>query len=474
MGQQGTYPIGARTLVDTDTLTGVVTGTTADVPLATLSTYMATKAQPGGTSFANFVLNHTTPDRRVTFTDTAPLGWNTVPSRKTVDFEFLSTTFFADNPTNHFAVVTRCDTDVLATDVRGAGAILGDLTWTGFNGDQAKFTPTTIIESWSRPSVALQRYLWPETTGPRNALLADGIRYRWVIETTVQPNTAGVYIRYRLYRQAQPTTKLAWDLLVDTGDVLDAFNTSDMTKQGLTFGIAFPDAATAWQLSVQNLKVTWGPCGEVAPDNSATLSKYGADLQGDLNFIGSSRTVGVTSSGAATTWTKVQSNVANTATSWMILPNGSATISNMLAVNSSNLAGAYQAATYGMSGATALLETFNSGSTDPQLGVNIGAANRVGTFKATGLNILGGSRDIGQLLAFNAGTINWGGANSSNFCLTAAQNMENYCTQYYIRDYLFAVTGFTLTQCDAIEVALRPLYSLFSYVVKDLQNKKVL
>lgn len=40
MAQQGTYPIGVRVLANSDTLTGVVTGTTADVPLSALKTYI--------------------------------------------------------------------------------------------------------------------------------------------------------------------------------------------------------------------------------------------------------------------------------------------------------------------------------------------------------------------------------------------------------------------------------------------------
>lgn len=40
MAAQGSYPIGSRTLAGTDTLTGVVTGNTADVPLATLVSYV--------------------------------------------------------------------------------------------------------------------------------------------------------------------------------------------------------------------------------------------------------------------------------------------------------------------------------------------------------------------------------------------------------------------------------------------------
>jgi hypothetical protein len=42
MGQQGSYPIGGRTLAGGDTLTGVVTGATADVPLTKLGAFLGT------------------------------------------------------------------------------------------------------------------------------------------------------------------------------------------------------------------------------------------------------------------------------------------------------------------------------------------------------------------------------------------------------------------------------------------------
>lgn len=48
MAQQGSYPIGSRTLALTDTATGVVTGSTADIPLSAivaLSWSGATNAQ---------------------------------------------------------------------------------------------------------------------------------------------------------------------------------------------------------------------------------------------------------------------------------------------------------------------------------------------------------------------------------------------------------------------------------------------
>lgn len=41
MAMQGQYPIGNRTLSTTDTVTGVVTGATADIPLSLIQAFIA-------------------------------------------------------------------------------------------------------------------------------------------------------------------------------------------------------------------------------------------------------------------------------------------------------------------------------------------------------------------------------------------------------------------------------------------------
>lgn len=465
-------------------LTKTITFLTGAPPIGTNNicarygnTFVVATTQPyGGVTIPNFTMTAATPDMRVPFPSTSPAAWNVGPGRKTVDFEFLSTSFFAANPGAHVAIVTRCDTSNLAVRHPGAGVIFGDMTWSGFNGDEAKFEPTTQLESWSIPNVPLQRFIWPESTGPRNAVLADGVRYRMIIETTVQPNTAGVYMRYRLYRQAQPVTKLAWDLLVDTGDVLDYSNVSDMTQQGLVFGAVFLDNLSAWALDFQNIKVTWGPCGNVINDNSACLSKYGAELAGDMNIHGLARrhrfaTVGGPSLTDAYTF---QSLTVNGATTLVMKPNGTSTNAGTLYSNNSSSATTYQALVVGMNGADGLLETFGYAAGNPNLGVNIGAANRVATFKPTGLNMLGGSKDIGQLIGWSAGLTNWGGPNATTLSTTGTLDMDNFCLPAYIKNFLITYYGVPTNTADGIEVAIRPLYSMFSYLVKNLQDKKVI
>lgn len=50
--QQGNYPIGSRVLAGTDTVTGVVTGATADIPISAIAAYVAKNGNNGGTTAA--------------------------------------------------------------------------------------------------------------------------------------------------------------------------------------------------------------------------------------------------------------------------------------------------------------------------------------------------------------------------------------------------------------------------------------
>jgi len=54
MAQQGKYPIGSRTLAGTDTLTGVVAGATADLPVSQLTTFIAGPASTLVQSLASY------------------------------------------------------------------------------------------------------------------------------------------------------------------------------------------------------------------------------------------------------------------------------------------------------------------------------------------------------------------------------------------------------------------------------------
>lgn len=455
-------------------VTPMVGGEIVDVigfPLATVTQVAPILSAPlGGTTVANFSLDLATPNQRVEIADTIPAGWGVGAGRQTVSFDLISNNFFALNPGAHAGAVLRCDTAIISTSARGQAWVFGNAT--GFAGP-SDLNPTPMAETIYNNLLGLStpgNYTWSNSDGARSkGGMLDGVPYRVVIDST-KTNEGQRYIRYRMW--SRPVSNGPFVPEVDTGDILDHNNLADLTKTGLVFFYVFHSGVGGWSLNYSNVKVTWGPAESSVPDQTIKLSRYGAELEGNLNFIGNGRKVNVTSNGAVTNWTYVQNKNANQATSWMTIPNGSSTTSNFTSLNSSTPGTSYRAATYGMQGTIALLETFHSGQADPQIGVNIGAANRVATFKTTGLNILGGSKDIGQVIGY--ASYGWGGANASAYATGTGIDVDNMCLQYTIRNYLASGGALTSTQGDYIEVVLRPLWSLVSYLVKNLQDKKVI
>ena len=443
-------------------------------PLSTVTQVAPILSAPlGGTTLANFSMNLATPDQRVTFADTVPAGWGVGAGRQTVSFDIICNNFFSLNPNAHAGAVLRLETATVGVTPRGQAWIFGNTS--GFPYGPSDLVPTPMAETIYNGLGGLStagNYTWANSDGARSkGGMLDGVSYRVVIDST-KTNEGQRYLRYRMW--SRPVSNGPYVPEVDTGDILDHNTVADLTQTGLTFFYVFNSGVGGWSIDYSNIKVTWGPAESSVPDQTIKLSRFGAELEGNLNFIGNGRKVNVTSNGTVTNWTYVQNKNANQATSWSTWPNGSSTTSNFTSLNSSTPGTSYRAATYGMSGTTALLETFHSGQADPQLGVNIGAANRVATFKTTGINVLGGSKDIGQSVGFGAGITNWGGANANTFATTATNDIDNYCTQYFIRNFINAYSGMPLTQADAVEIAIRPLYCLMSYVVKNLLDKKVI
>lgn len=50
MAEQGSYPLNGRTLANTDTVTGVVSGQTADIPLGILASFIGANTPGSGPS----------------------------------------------------------------------------------------------------------------------------------------------------------------------------------------------------------------------------------------------------------------------------------------------------------------------------------------------------------------------------------------------------------------------------------------
>lgn len=422
----------------------------------------------GGVTVANFTLDQASLNHRHEIPDTNPLGWNALPSRMTADFEFTCNNYFTYNPGGHVAIVMRQDMDIVMTQVSGNGAIFGNLTWSGFAGDQALFERTSMIETWNPALGVGERWIFPNTTGPRNLQMVDGTKYRMVVESTVSVDMRR-YARYRLYKYAG-ATKNGWDLLVDTGDVLDHNDDADFTKSGFIFGHVSGENLGTWSIDFANIKVTWGPPGNIVSDNQAQLSKFGADLSGDLTFVGNARRIQAPFNAGPSLVNSLtfQSADANTATTLVAKPNGTSTTANFLFSNNSSSASTYGAVTFGMSNTVGLIESFGYSASNPEIGVNVGAGTRIATFKATGIQVLNAATLVGPVSASMTGMNSIGGSNAVSFAASAF-NFDTTCADGTIRTYMSA----TPTNVQ-IEQVVRPLYCFLSCLLAELRNRKVI
>jgi hypothetical protein len=240
----------------------------------------------GGIAIPDFTINQSTPDSRVFFADTNPAGWNAGAGRMTVRFDLVPVNYFAANPNGHLAVVLRQQLDSVATAVRGQGVAIGNAT--GFPNGSSDLNPTPLLETFfnslaGTPGGAAN-YLWPNSEGARSLPMVDGQTYRFIIDST-KMNDGLRYLRYRMYRYISATQ--SWRAEVDTGDVLDHNVWAELTQTGLLFGDVFrSNLVGGWALNFYQVGVFWGPAQAPTSDQTIKLSRYGAQLEGNLKFVG--------------------------------------------------------------------------------------------------------------------------------------------------------------------------------------------
>lgn len=267
------------------------------------------------TTHPSVVFNNSTPvtDRHVA-TPAATSGFNLTSGRMDVAFDFTSTNYFTQNPGGHFAVVLRCDTDLIETQVRGQGVAIGHIAGAY---EAAAHYPLVQAETWFAgvgPASPPQRFLIPGTETLPSKTLVDGVPYRFIISSIVQPN-GNRYIRYVLYKWN--TTVSAWDCERDTGDVLDQNPWLDVTKTGLVFAHVFENGAAApWSVEISNISTTWGPAGtpvtQVPTWQLGAAEAAGGALSGTtLTLTGAATGTTLNLSGAATATTYMVTGATN-------------------------------------------------------------------------------------------------------------------------------------------------------------------
>lgn len=421
----------------------------------------------GGGTIADFTMTQSTPNGRIAFSTTNPAGWNTGVGKFVLQYEFVSSGYFAACPSGHVAVVTRCDTSQIATAVFGEGIWMGNLTGLTY---MPQYYPAMGVETWANGAMPNGNHVFSAATSPSNKLLQDGVKYRVIVTTSKQPN-GNRYIRYELFQQTVEFTgaSTSWVLVHDSGDVLDHNTWADLTNDGLVFGNVLGENLTSWSIAFTNVTTTWGPAyGSTATDASTMESVYGKDMKGDLRFLNTGLRIKVNNDGTnGALWTAFQNYKANSATSIAALPNGTSTVSNSIYFNTSTPTSSYRAFTTGVSGNNAVLETFNLGQSDPSLLINIGAGNTVGTFSTAGYTPVGASKAIGQASSVFGSIYNVNGYQAQYFTNNNAFDLESVSTIGTIQTFMSA----TPTNAQ-VENVVRPLYCMLSVILGELRNNR--
>ena len=421
----------------------------------------------GGVSIGSFSIdNSTSPGSgagRAVYASTNPSGWNTGVGRMTFDTEFICNSYFTLNPGGHIALCLRQDPSLVATAARGQGVAIGNAT--GFTYPTVQ-NPSPVPETWFN-GIGIGSLVYPNGGVEAGMPMADGVGYRVIVDSTMA-NDGNRYLRHRFYTRG---TYGEWTQMVDTGDILD-FNTfADLTQSALYIAHVLGANVGGWSIAFTNAKVTWGPAENATPDQTNRLSRYGANLSGNLNFIGNGRTVRFPFAAGPSLVNSptFQSSTTNAATTLVVKPNGTGVIANHLYSNNSTSSSTYQAMIVGMNAGEASIKTLNAGSTDPNFSVYVGSYCAA-TFNVYGVNIQGNaSKNLGTPINFSANITNFGGTNATTFVTTGTYDVDAACGVGFLATYMGATYN-----AATVENALRPVWCMLSSLIKELQDKKVI
>lgn len=304
---------------------------------------------------------------RVAYASSDAGGWNLGAGRFTLSFDFFSTDYFAQNPGGHFAIVTRCPTNLLATDIRGQGMILGNVSG-AVNGSSV--APTAQIETFFSNLAAPGNRLLPNT-GTYDPLV-DGVTYRILLSSSLRSDGTQ-WIRYQIYQFDSGET--AYDPIRDTGDILDYNPFIDLTQTGFAFLHVFENGlASPWSVNITNVKTLWEAASQSNATGHPTIDLGGVSGP-DYTLVGSelsirSNTVPLTNNDPFC----IRDFRADTGTQVSILPNGTNRNTGIICSNSSSWAEPWGYAKLGMTGDLGVIETFAGlGGILPPMSVHVGS-----------------------------------------------------------------------------------------------------
>ena len=200
----------------------------------------------------------------VIFEDTGAQGKNLSTGRLSVDFDVVFEDFFRCARSGHFGVMERASTEMVASgQYRGHGAIFGNI-WKSQGGtaNVPDYRPFGIIESWGIGVVPDSfGYLRPASASPQ---LADWVEYKISVQST---RTILNFVRYRIHRL--DFVRSQYELIYDSGDVLDNNWGVDMNRQSVIFFVVLDGMVCTGRVRIINPIATWSPADTDLPDLTA-------------------------------------------------------------------------------------------------------------------------------------------------------------------------------------------------------------
>lgn len=208
---------------------------------------------------------------------------------------------------------------------------------------------------------------------------------------------------------------------------------------------------------------------------SVSPYKYSVGENQSLNFSGDALRLGAPNYVGADYQKsfRYQNTVANAGTSFLTIPNGTATAANHTAGNTSNLAGAGSYVSTGMVGSEAITNTFGlNGGATPIYKIQLNGTT-IATFAGGGIVVKDAVLPIGAPSSILTGPFNTGGSNAIAYA-QSSQNIESFATIGTIKNFLQTSYGYSATQADGVESVTRPLFAYVSCLLADLQARKVI
>lgn len=228
---------------------------------------------------------------RFEVTTTSTGGWATGASHLQVEYDFISTGYFAAilaNGAGHIGVGLRLDGTVLGSHIRGHGHLIG-LCSNGYQLSTDLTSPNAMLETWMGGlGVSQANIVYPGSELPPGYKFEDGVNYKVIMDSCVD-HADRKWLRARYYKKdtsgfltdTVDGSVGFWMLLWDTGYWLDTNPWADFTKTGIWFYSVF-EPVTSWSVDFKNLKVRWGPY--LGQAEEATAVRHFRN--GDYNSVG--------------------------------------------------------------------------------------------------------------------------------------------------------------------------------------------